>query len=161
MAKKTKYSQYFLTDFKEGANHAAVASPQAYFRGARQLPGATLNMGWQVFTKPIQLEKEAHTHDFDEYLVFLGAKLPDVFSSFKAEIDFYIGEELEYHPITKATIIFIPAGLTHCPLNFKKLDEPVLFHAILLSPRFTKKMAGKEYAYDGPNYGGAGPMIED
>jgi len=156
---EAKYSKLFLTEFKEDANLPAVAGPQAYFRGARQIPGANLNMGWQLFTKPIFLEKEPHTHDVDEYLVFLGAKLPDVFSSFKAEIDFWIGEEQEYHLINRATIIFIPKGLLHTPLNFRKIDEPVLFSAILLGPKFTKRMGGKEYSYDGPNVGGAGPMI--
>lgn len=148
-----KYDKYFLTKFKEASNLPAVASPQAYFRGARQIPGANLNMGWQLFVEPIYLEKEPHTHDVDEYLIFLGGKLPDVFD-FKAEIDFWIGEEQEKHVIDKATIIFIPRGLVHCPLNFKRIDEPILFHAILLAPRFTKFMAGKEYAYDGPDVHG-------
>jgi len=146
---ETKYAKYFLTEFKEKANFPGIASPQAYFRGARQIAGANLNMGWQLFTQPIYLEKEPHTHDVDEYLCFLGGKLPDVFD-FKAEIDFLIGEEGEKHIIDKATIIFIPKGLVHCPLNFRRIDEPILFHAILLAPRFTKLMGGQEYAYDGP-----------
>jgi hypothetical protein len=148
MAEK-KYDKYFLTEFKEPSNLPAVAGPQAYFRGARQIPGANLNMGWQLFVEPIYLEREPHTHNVDEYLVFLGGKLPNVFD-FKAEIDFWIGEEPEKHVIDKATIIFIPKGLVHCPLNFKRIDEPVLFHAILLAPRFIKTMAGREYSYDGP-----------
>jgi hypothetical protein len=148
---KRKYEKYVLTEFKEEPNFPGIASPQAYFRGGRQIPGANLNMGWQLFTQPIYLEKEPHTHDFDEYLCFLGGKLPDVFD-FKAEIEFWLGEEGEKYIIDKATIIFIPKGLVHCPLNFKRIDEPILFHAILLAPRFTKQMKGKEYAYDGPNF---------
>ncbi len=146
-----KYEKYVLTEFKEEPNFPGIASPQAYFRGARQIPGANLNMGWQLFTQPIYLEKEPHTHDVDEYLCFLGGKLPDVFD-FKAEIEFWMGEEGEKYIINKATIIFIPKGLVHCPLNFKRIDEPILFHAILLAPRFTKRMKGKEYTYDGPNF---------
>jgi hypothetical protein len=156
---KNKYDQLFLTEFKEPSNVKGVGNPQAYFRGARQIPGANMNMGWQVFTDPIHLEKEPHTHDFDEYLIFLAAELPDLFTSFDADIDFWIGEEMEYHHITKSTIIFIPKGMLHCPLNFKKIVKPVLFSAILLNSRFTKTMGGKEYAYDGPNSGGAGPAI--
>jgi hypothetical protein len=159
---KGKYDKYFLTDFKEPSNLSAVAGPQAYFRGARQIPGANLNMGWQLFVKPIYLEKEPHTHNVDEYLVFLGGKLPDLFSSFKAEVDFWIGEEQQKYIIDKATIIFIPRGLVHCPLDFRKIDEPILFHAILLAPRFTKTMGGKEFSYDGPTAPGArGHVILD
>ena len=39
MAEK-KYAQYLFSDFKEDSNLPAVAGPQAYFRGARQIPGA-------------------------------------------------------------------------------------------------------------------------
>ena len=151
---KNRYDQYFLTEFKEPSNLPAVAGPQAYFRGARQIPGANLNMGWQLFVEPIYLEREPHIHDCDEYLIFLGGKLPDLFESFKAEVDFWIGDEQEKHVIDKATIIFIPKGMVHCPLNFRKIDEPILFHAILLAPRFTKMMGGKEYSYDGPDVSG-------
>jgi hypothetical protein len=155
-----KYAGYLFSDFKEDANLAAVTGPQAYFRGARQIPGANMNMGWQLFTKPVFLEKAPHTHDGDEYLIFLGGELPDLFSSFDAEIDFWIGEEQEKYVITRPTIIYIPKGMPHTPLDFRKIVKPVLFSALLLMPRFTKKMAGKEYVYEGPNIGGAGPVIE-
>jgi mannose-6-phosphate isomerase-like protein (cupin superfamily) len=154
-----QYAKYVFSDFREEANLPAVATPQAYFRGARQIPGATMNMGWQLFVRPFQLEKEPHTHKSDEYLIFLGGQLPDLFSSFEAEIDFWLGEEMEQYLITRPTIIYIPAGLQHCPLNLRKIVKPVLFSALLLTPKFTKTMNGKEYSYDGPNIGGAGPMI--
>jgi hypothetical protein len=159
MAKK-KYAKYLFSDFKEDSNLPAVAGPQAYFRGARQIPGANMNMGWQLFVKPIYLERAPHTHDADEYLIFLGGQLLDLFSSFDAEIDFWIGEEMEKYVITKPTIIFIPKGLPHTPLDFRKIVKPVLFSALLLTPKFTKTMEGKEFAYDGPNVGGAGPVIK-
>ena len=146
-----KYRKYVFTDFKEESTLPQIASPQAYFRGGIQIPGAGMNMGWQLFTQPIHLEKEPHTHNVDEYLIFLGGKLPDVFD-FKAEIDFWMGEEQEQYLINQATIIFIPKGMVHCPLNFRKIDEPILFHAILLAPRFTKQMGGKEFSYDGPKF---------
>ena len=157
---KGKYAQYLFSDFKEDSNLPAVAGPQAYFRGARQIPGANMNMGWQLFTRPIFLEKAPHTHTADEYLIFLGGELPDLFSSFDAEIDFWIGEEQEKYVITRPTIIYIPKGMPHTPLDFRKIVRPVLFSALLLTPRFTKPMAGREYSYDGPNIGGAGPMID-
>ena len=72
-----KYAKYPLSDFKEDSNLPAVASPQAYFRGGRRILGANMNMGWQLFVKPIFLEREPHTHDADEYPIFLGGELPD------------------------------------------------------------------------------------
>jgi hypothetical protein len=155
-----KYAKYLFSGFQEDSNLPAVAGPQAYFRGARQIPGANMNMGWQLFTRPIFLEKAPHTHDVDEYLIFLGGQLPDLFSSFEAEIDFWIGQEMEKYVITRPTIIFVPKGLPHTPLDFRKIVKPVLFSALLLGPKFTKRMDGKEYVYEGPNVGGAGPMIK-
>jgi hypothetical protein len=157
---KGKYARYLFSDFKEDSNLPAVAGPQAYFRGARQIPGANMNMGWQLFTRPVFLEKAPHTHGADEYLIFLGGELPDLFSSFDAEIDFWIGEEQEKYVITRPTIVYIPKGMPHTPLDFRKIVRPVLFSALLLTPRFSKTMGGKEYSYDEPNISGAGPMID-
>lgn len=150
---ESKYGNYFLTDFREEMKIPAIATPQAYFRGASQIPGPNINMEWQLFVKPIHLEKKPHTHDVDEYLFFLGGQPPDFFSSFQPEIDFWIGEEMEYRLIDKPTVIFIPKGMPHTPLNFRKLDKPVLFSALLLGPKFTKTMEGAEYSFDGPKPG--------
>ncbi|HEX7475287.1 MAG TPA: hypothetical protein VF318_04915 [Dehalococcoidales bacterium] len=154
-----KYAKYLFSDFKEDSNLPSVQGPQAYFRGARQIPGANMNMGWQLFTKPILLEKAPHTHNADEYLIFLGGQLPDLFSSFDAEIDFWMGKEQEKYTITKPAIIYIPKDMPHTPLDFRKINKPVLFSALLLTPKFTKTMDGKELSYDGPGVNGAAKMI--
>jgi hypothetical protein len=148
---ETKYGKYLLSydDAPPKANDrvslnslppiAEIASPQTYFRGAPALPGATASIGWQVFIKPYRLETVPHTHDVDEFLIFLGAELPDLCNSFDAEIDFWMGEELEKHTIKSTTVIFVPRGLLHCPLNLRKINKPVLFHALYLGQTFTAK----------------------
>jgi hypothetical protein len=160
MANDLKYQQFVFSDFKEDSNLPMVAGPQAYFRGARQIPGANMNMGWQLFTQPVELEKEPHTHSGDEYLIFLGGTLPDLFSSFDAEIDLCMGPELEKYVITKPTIVFVPKGFSHTPLNFRVLRKPVLFSALLLTPVFEKTMNGKYFEYQGPGFGGAPKTIQ-
>jgi hypothetical protein len=72
-----------------------VPGPQAYFRGESDMPGAKINMGWQKFVKPFKLELESHHHDTDEYLIFLGAELPDLVGSFDAEIELFLGTEYQ------------------------------------------------------------------
>ncbi len=130
------YDNLFSTKLKENTITNVVAGPQAYFRGDSDLPGAKINMGWQMFTKPYKLERESHHHDCDEYLFFLGATLPDLVGSFDAEIEYFMGKEYERHIITKATVLYIPAGLEHNPCDIKRVSKPMMFSALELAPYF-------------------------
>ena len=151
---KKKYEQLVFSGFRENMDLPFIAKPQAYFRGAHQIPGAGINMGWQLFIKPILLETEPHTHKVDEYLIFLGNNPADWFSSFDAEIDLFLGEEMEKYVITKPTIVYIPPDMSHCPLDVRVITQPVLFTALLQEPVFTKTMNGKEFTFKGPDAGG-------
>ncbi len=135
----SKYDHLFSTSLRENSITDVVAGPQAYFRGDSDLPGAKINMGWQMFTKPYKLERESHHHDTDEYLFFLGAELPDLVGSFDGEIEYFMGPEYERHIITKATVLYIPAGLEHNPCDIKRLGKPMMFSALQLSPYFNGK----------------------
>jgi hypothetical protein len=131
-------------------------SPQAYFRGDVDIPGANYNVGFQIFQAPVYLEREPHFHREEEFLIFLGANMPNVFD-FDAEIDFYIGEDInnmEKYVLTKPTIIRIPPCMWHCPLDFKKVNKPIFFQAALMHGKFGSIKAregknGKEYVYVG------------
>jgi len=39
--------------------------------------------------------------------------------SFDAEIALFLGQEYEKHTIMQATVLYIPRGLEHNPLDFK------------------------------------------
>ena len=132
-----KYDHLFCTRLKEKSMSSdVVEGPQAYFRGESDMPGAKINMGWQKFVKPIKLELESHHHDADEYLIFLGAELPDLVGSFEGEIEIFLGKEYEKHIITEATILYVPAGLEHNPMDIKRLDKPMMLSALHLAPWF-------------------------
>ena len=131
-----KYDHLFCTKFKEESNIDVVAGPQAYFRGESHLPGAGMNMGWQQFVKPIKLEKMSHHHDVDEYLIFLGTEFPDLIGSFDGEIEIFLGKEYERHIITRATILYIPRGFEHNPMDIRKLNKPMMLSALHLAPWF-------------------------
>ena len=162
-----KYDKYFLSD--DGAEPKAndytslnslppfpeIASPQTYFRGAPALPGATATIGWQVFTAPVCWETIPHAHKYDEFLIFLGAQLPDLCKSFDAEVDLWMGKELEKHTITSTTVVFIPKGVLHCPLNFRAIRKPVLFHALYLGPTLDAKRLEN---FDEANFNWEGPV---
>lgn len=121
----------------EGDPADYVVHPQAYFRGACQIPGAEFNSSFQIFVKPFFLDRVQHRHPKDEYLIFLGASFPNVFD-FDAKIEFTLGKdnEAETYIIDKPTIVRVPAGTYHCPLHFKEVNKPVLFLAACMMPMF-------------------------
>ncbi len=132
-----EFPQEYNEIVAEGDPADYVVSPQAYFRGASEIPGAGFNQSYQIFVKPFFLDRVQHRHAKDEYLIFLGASFPNVFD-FDAKIEFTLGkdEEAETFTIRKPTIVRIPAGVYHCPLNFIEVNKPVLFLATLMEPMF-------------------------
>jgi hypothetical protein len=123
----SKYDHLFSTKLRENSMvPEIVPGPQAYFRGDSDLPGAKINMGWQIFVKPYRLELESHHHDTDEYLFFLGSTFPDLVGSFDAEVEYFIGKEYEKHTITQATVLYIPAGMEHNPCDIKRVGKDSL-----------------------------------
>jgi len=137
----------------EGVGTDFVYSPQAYFRGASQIPGAKYNVGFQIVVKPYFLDRSPHIHNVDEYLIFLGGTFPNVFD-FDAKIRLCLGEEMEEYIITQPTIVRIPAGLTHCPLEFVEVNKPIFFQAACMQGMFggVYKMGDQEFEmfYNGP-----------
>ncbi len=108
--------------------------PQMFFHGSKDIPESNLFAGFQVITKPVTMEDEPIFHEVEENLFFLGATLPDVFKSFDAEIQFYMGpslDKMEKIVITEPTVIRVAPGWWHGPLKFVRVDKPVLFQASL------------------------------
>ena len=86
-------------------------------------------------TQPVLMEETPHCHDFDFYLFFLGR---DDLGDPGAEIEIGLGEEQEMHTITTPASVYVPRGMIHCPLNFKRADKPVSFAHALLAPKYTR-----------------------
>ncbi|MBS7640991.1 MAG: hypothetical protein QXJ19_02010 [Candidatus Bathyarchaeia archaeon] len=64
-----------------------------------------------------------HTHEFDEVLGFLGSD-PNRPRELNGEVELWIDDEK--HILTKSCLIFIPRGVKHCPMIFRKVDKPIL-----------------------------------
>ena len=81
--------------------------------------------------------KDPHTHDFDQFLHFFTGDSLHI-AEFDAEVEFTLGEELEKHVITEPTVIHVPAGVLHGPLEFKRVDKPVVFMNVAFTPQYMK-----------------------
>jgi hypothetical protein len=65
----------------------------------------------------------AHTHDWDEVWTFFGSN-PDDPEDLGGEVEIYLGGEK--HILTKSSLVFIPAGLEHAPMIFRRVDRPII-----------------------------------
>ena len=67
---------------------------------------------------------QSHQHDYDEVIAFFGTD-PHNPHDLYAEAEVHIGGEV--HTITKSCLIFVPKGVPHAPINFRRIDKPI-FH---------------------------------
>lgn len=130
MKKLSEYIYKIPRDYhKWGAN---FASPRGHFNGIQSMPDARLNMGFDVILHETVMEFPHFHNAVEEYLMFVGSDLVKFFD-FDAEIELWLGEDpdkLEKYVITAPTIVRIPPGLWHGPINFKRVGKPVAFSAV-------------------------------
>ncbi|HSW56915.1 MAG TPA: hypothetical protein VLH15_00775 [Dehalococcoidales bacterium] len=72
--------------------------------------------GWQV---EIQ-----HAHDFDEIICLFGSNR-DNFRDLGGEVELWLEDEQYF--LTQSCTVFVPAGMNHLPLYFRRIDGPILF----------------------------------
>ncbi len=71
----------------------------------------------------VQIEVQ-HSHDFDEILGFFGSKMDNP-RDLDAEIELWLEDEQYF--ITKSALVYVPRGMKHLPLYFRRIGSPVLF----------------------------------
>ena len=145
---ETKYSKYFLKE-PWGIIHSKMKADGPVYIGIGQREPVK---GWdesisQVL-RPIyyayEMIPESHTHAVAEILYFIGGD-PMNFKEFGAEVEFTMGEgkDAETHVITNTTWVYVPANLLHCPLNFKRVDKPIMFGHIMFASTYDSTVVGK------------------
>ena len=66
---------------------------------------------------------DTHVHDFDEYIGFAGSD-PSEPEKLNGLVRFMIDDK--WVTIDKSTILFIPAGVKHCPYVIERVDKPII-----------------------------------
>ncbi len=77
-----------------------------------------------------------HTHDFDEFIGFIGTAGQKNPLDLGSEIEVWLGGEK--YIITKSCLIFVPKGLKHCPIRFNRIDTPVLFFTGGMTTKYSR-----------------------
>lgn len=68
--------------------------------------------------------EEPHQHDFAELIGFIGTNWQDPYD-LGGEVEIWLGDEI--HTLRKSCLVFIPKGLQHCPIQFNRIDKPILW----------------------------------
>lgn len=135
-----KYSKNILTD-------VVIPGKTAKFMvSTRQLNDfgdGNYSMDCVYITFPRVINPDNHSHTFAQYFCFLSAN-PDDPRDFDAQVELSLGEEQEKQIITTPSICYIPAGLHHCPLNFAKVNKPLLFLDIAMTNKYARVGEKKE-----------------
>lgn len=133
---KSKYEKYIVTDLKKHINEASwtpVMPVAGKGKGGRVLwmdsevvPGAFyVECDWSFPREPgapFIPGATPHKHDYDEVLAMFGTNFDDP-HDLCGEVEFWLEDERFF--LNKSCIIFIPAGMKHCPLNFLKMTKPI------------------------------------
>lgn len=75
----------------------------------------------------------AHTHPYNETLFFIGTD-PDNTEDLGGEVDLCLGGET--YTFTTTTAVYVPKGLEHCPITYRRVDRPQLFIALSQSGQY-------------------------
>ena len=79
-----------------------------------------------------------HIHKDAELLFHIGTN-PEDPTDLGAEVELFMGREMERHVITKSCVVFIPPNFIHCPWKPIKTYRPWIFLEVNQGPRHTEK----------------------
>ncbi len=140
---KSKYGKYIITKLQTPERFSAAFN-ESYAKWAKRIlyldddvvKGAfQMNCSWYV-RPPIEKTSEAsaHTHDTPEIIGFFGSDYQKPYD-LGAEIEFWLEDEM--HIITSTAMIFVPAGMKHCPLILRRVDKPIFHFSTLTGSHYT------------------------
>ncbi|MBN2059886.1 MAG: hypothetical protein JW882_05655 [Deltaproteobacteria bacterium] len=138
---KSKYGKYVVTDLIVPEEKKKIEAD--YSKYARRIlwmdenvvEGAFhMNTAWYL-KEATTLEDKPHVHDADEIIGFFGND-PGNPHDLGGEIEIWLEDEKQV--ITKSALLFVPAGMKHCPLILKRVDRPIFHFTTVPGGRYIK-----------------------
>ncbi len=134
---ETKHGKYILRKIREDERAKNSAVTTVTLEGSKDWSGIKHRLKWNFISQPVLWEEQPHSHDFDEFLCFF-SRDPTNALDFGAEVEVSLGQEGEKQVITSPTVVCIPKGLVHGPINFTKISKTILFCHIYTAPEYIK-----------------------
>jgi len=137
----SRYGKYIITELKIPEEKQKIAA--AYSKYATRIlwmdekvvEGAFhMNTAWYL-KATTTLESTPHVHDTDEIIGFFGSD-PQHPYDLGGEIEIWL--EDEKHIIDKTAMLFVPAGMKHCPLIIRRIDRPIFHFTTVTGGRYIK-----------------------
>jgi len=138
---ESKYGKYIVTDLivpeekkKIAADYSKYAK-RILWMDENVVQGAFhMNTAWYMVAATT-LEDKPHVHDTDEIIGFFGNDANNPYD-LGGELELWL--EDEKHVIDKSAMVFVPAGMKHCPLILTRVDRPIFHFTIVPGGRYIK-----------------------
>ena len=138
---ESKTGKYIVSDLRIPDSKERIAADYAkYARRILWMDDAVvegafhMNTAWYL-KAAATLENVPHTHDSDEIIGFFGNNPEDPYD-LGGEIELWLEEE--EHILTRTSLIFVPAGMKHCPLLLRRVDRPIFHFTTVPGGRYVK-----------------------
>jgi len=134
----------------------SIAVPPGVFSGVyttalgyRNLnPNSNFITSWWAITEPFTMEHHTVWHEFDQFLFFCGGDTKNM-AELGGKVEFHLGDEngnnMEKLIITKPTVIYVKAGMHHCPTRFLEIydpKKPIFFQDITMNGVYSRFRPG-------------------
>lgn len=149
---ETKYGDMVKTlKFQQGRGGANAR--EMVFVGGKELGGFDFNFIIGVYdqTGDWAPGMGAHSHPFDELLLFFGYDDNDL-SYLGSDISLALGKEQEVHKFSVPTVGVAPQGMPHCPLITERVYKAFGHFHLALSAKYSGDGVKQEGTTDGNKY---------
>jgi hypothetical protein len=108
------------------------------------IPGAFYADFVWIWSGDMTMAPASHAHDWDEMIGLVGGCGKD--NPRFIDGDLTIAIDNKAYPIKQSSLVYIPPGVEHCPIEFKNIRQPVLCFTIGNSRKWTQQKKQKAKA---------------
>ena len=134
------YEKYLVRKpiYEAGRGIRKRQSPTMTYMSNELVPGCNIyiELGWIYDMPEPNPHILEHSHDYEEIVLHIGGD-PENPEDLGGEIEYYVGGQPLTFDIT--TALYVPKGMKHGPITWKKFTKPHIEMSIMLGPGSTKE----------------------
>lgn len=131
---KTKYRKLISEEIIEESEYPEITAPAVKYRGDRG--NRDLTFDWSCVSQPFVVNNVPCSKERDQFILFASANL-DNLEDFQAEVELTMGNSKKI--IAGPKLVYIPTGMTYGPINFKRINKPIVWMNFYIDKKFSKK----------------------